>query len=98
MVLKNVKLFYTFFTNYLSQKGFCAPSVSVAGEGTRSEGSEPMRNGGLDPGSAMGEDRDDETLSGFDQQIEHNVVDSPGTTEELLHQQRVASVKRLQDA
>jgi len=59
--------------------------LSVTGKGTRSEGSEPMRNRGLDPGSVMDEDKDDKTLSGFDQQTKHNVVDSPGTTEELLH-------------
>jgi len=44
-----------------------------------------MRNGGLDQGSAMDRDRDDETLSGFDQRIEHNIVNSPGTMEEPLH-------------
>jgi len=67
--------------------------LSVAGEGIRSEGSEPMRNGGLDQGSTMDNDREGETLSEFDQQIERNIAYSPGTTEELLRQQRAASVK-----
>jgi len=72
--------------------------LSVAGEGTRSEGSKPMRNGGLDQGSAMDDDKEGETLSEFDQQIKGNVAYSPGTTEEPLHRQRAASVERPQDA
>jgi hypothetical protein len=47
---------------------------------------EPMRNGGLDQGSGMDDDRENGILSGFDQMIEHSVAYSPGTTEEPLHQ------------
>jgi len=50
-----------------------------------------MRNGGLDQGSAMDDNREGETLSEFDQQIERNVAYSPGTTEELLRRQRAAN-------
>ena len=45
----------------------------------------------------MDDDREGETLSEFDQQIECSVAYSPGTTEEPLRQQRAASVERPQD-
>jgi len=40
-------LFYTFFTNYLSQKGFCAPSVGLA-----RKGGEATEQGGVSTGCA----------------------------------------------